>query len=428
MSDRKTKFIEKLSNISEKVGNNSYLQGISQGVMGALPFIIIGAFASLFMGLPIEGWQSFMASTGFAPVLNMLVNATTNFLGIIVTYFVARSFAEKLGVTSKVVGFLAIMFFLVLLPSYTMDDGHGHVTSYLSYDFLGTKGMLIGILIAIVTVRVFKLIIDKKIIIKMPEGTPPFVSNSFAALVPGFVIAIIALVVRIIFSLTPFNDAFDFVYTILQSPLQQIVGNNVWSLIIISCLVNLLFAFGIHPGFLLGMIAPILFALDGANQAAFASGKDVPNIIGMAFSYITTTAVFYPAIAISVLLFTKSKQLKTVGKIAIAPSFFGISEPLVFGIPVVFNPIVIIPWVLAPVVNLLIGYSVISIGLVAKPIGTTIFNVPMVFTGMMNGSISIVLLEIVLLVIDILLFMPFLKLIDKKYMEAEKSQDQVQML
>jgi cellobiose PTS system EIIC component len=425
MSDRKTKLIEKLSIVSEKVGNNPYLQGISQGVMAALPFIIIGAFASLFMGLPIKGWQSFIADTGFAPVLNMLVNATTNFLGVIVTYFVARSFAEKLGVTSKVVGFLAIMFFLVLLPSYTMDDGHGHVTSYLSYDFLGTKGMLIGILIAIVTVKVFKFIVDKNIIIKMPEGTPPFVSNSFAALVPGFAIAIFALVVRIVFSLTPFNDAFDFVYTILQSPLQQLVGNNVWSLIIVSCLVNLLFAFGIHPGFLLGMLAPILFALDGANQAAFAAGKDVPNIIGMAFSYITTTAVFYPAIAISVLLFTKSKQLKTVGKIAIAPSFFGISEPLVFGIPVVFNPIVIIPWILAPVVNLLIAYTVISIGLVAKPIGTTIFNVPMVFTGMMNGSISIVLLEIVLLIIDILLFMPFLKLVDKKYMEAEKSQEQV---
>lgn len=89
-----------------------------------------------------------------------------------------------------------------------------------------------------------------------------------------------------------------------------------------------------------------MFGLDGANQAAYAAGQSVPNIIGMAFSYSTTIATVYPAFALALLLFAKSGQLKTVGKISVAPAFFGISEPLIFGAPVVLNPTIVVPWVI----------------------------------------------------------------------------------
>jgi PTS system cellobiose-specific IIC component len=417
MNAEKRSFLEKISNVSDKASSNAYLQGISQGVMAALPFIIIGAFASLFMGLPIGPWKSFINSTGIASALTMLVNATTNFLGVIVTYFVARSFSDKMEVTSKSVGFLAVVFYLVLLPSYVMKDG----TAYLSYDFLGTKGMLIGIIIAIVTVKVFKTVVVKNITIKMPAGTPPFVSNSFAALIPSFIIVVIALIIRLIFAVTPFGDAFNFIYKILQSPLQTLVGQNIWSIILLTSIASFVFSLGIHSGFITGMLAPILFALDGANQGAYAAGHQVPNMIGMAFVYSTTTAVFYPAMAIAVLVFSKSKQLKTVGKIGVVPSFFGISEPLVFGIPVVFNPVFMIPWVLLPAINQLIAYFLINTGLVHRYLGATVFNVPMIFTGLMNGGISIVIMEIALFILDIILFIPFVKLTDKKYLAAENS-------
>lgn len=140
------------------------------------------------------------------------------------------------------------------------------------------------------------------------------------------------------------------------------------------------------------MTAPVLFALDGMNQALYAQGKEVPNIIGMAFSYITTTAVFYPAIAIAILLFAKSQRLKTVGKVAVAPAFFGISEPLVFGLPIVYNPMILIPWLFVPILNFGIGYMLTSVHLVAKCAGVTVFNIPMIFTGIMNGSISIAII------------------------------------
>jgi len=254
----------------------------------------------------------------------------------------------------------------------------------------------------------------------MPEGTPDYVSRSFAALIPGFIVVVIAIIIRMIFALTPFGSAFDCLYGILQIPLQALLGGSVISNVIIQILTQLCWGLGIHPGFLSSITAPILFGLDGANQAAFAAGQEIPNTIGMAMSYSSTIACFYPAIAVCVLLFAKSKELKTVGKIAIAPAFFGISEPMIFGLPIMLNPIMIIPWMICPVVNFILAYAACSIGIVAKYAGVIVFNFPMVATGLLNGSFSIALLEIVLFVIDILIFIPFVKALDRKKSEAEK--------
>lgn len=199
------------------------------------------------------------------------------------------------------------------------------------------------------------------------------------------------------------------------------MGENLFTLTIINLLTQVLWFLGIHPGFLSSMTAPILFGLDGANQAAYAAGQAVPNIIGMAFSYSTTIATVYPAFAMSLLLFAKSSQLKTVGKISVAPAFFGISEPLIFGVPVVLNPMLIVPWAVTPALNFILGYASCSIGIVPHYAGVTVFNFPIIATGILNGSISIAVMEVVLCVIDLLIFIPFVKMQDKKYIEAEKA-------
>ena len=261
---------------------------------------------------------------------------------------------------------------------------------------------------------------DAKIVIKMPAGTPEYVSNTFVSLIPGLVIALMALVLRGLFALTPWGNAFDCLYNILQMPLNAIVGENLFTLTIINLLTQVLWFFGIHPGFLSSMTAPIMFGLDGANQAAYAAGQSVPNIIGMACSYSTTIATVYPAFALALLLFAKSGQLKTVGKISVAPAFFGISEPLIFGAPVVLNPTIVVPWVIIPALNFILGYAACAIGIVPHYAGVTVFNFPMIATGILNGSAAIAAMEVVLCVIDLLIFMPFVKMQDKKNLEAEK--------
>ena len=416
--ENKMTFTDRLAVLSDKISGNLYLQSISQGVMVMLPIIIIGAFASLFSGLPIGFWQNFIQSTGLASALAMIINGTTNMLGVYFTYGIARTFAEKFNVKSRLAGIFAIVVYFILLPSYTAEG----IGSYLSFDYTGTKGMIVGILVAILTVKVLKAVMDRNITIKMPEGTPDYVSKSFAALIPGIIIVILAVIIRMIFSITSFGSAFDCLYGILQIPLQAILGGSVISNTLIIALTQFCWGLGIHPGFLSSLTAPILFGLDGANQAAYAAGQAIPNTIGMAMSYSSTIAAFYPAIAVCVLLFAKSKELKTVGKVAVAPAFFGISEPMIFGLPIMLNPVMIIPWVICPVVNFVLAYAACSLGIVAKYAGVTVFNFPMIATGLLNGSFSLVLLEIALFVLDIVIFLPFVKALDRKKLEAEKAE------
>lgn len=416
--ETKTTFTDKLTLLSDRISGNLYLQSISQGIMVMLPVIIIGAFASLFSGLPVNFWQSFIQSTGLSSALSMVINATTNMLGVYFTYGIARTFAEKQGMHSKLSGILAVVVYFILLPSYATEE----IGSYLAFDYTGTKGMIVGILLAVLTVKVVKAITDRNITIKMPEGTPEYVSKSFASLIPGFVLVILAILVRMIFALTSFGTVFDCLYGLLQIPLQTLLGGSVGSNVICQILTQIFWGLGIHPGFISSITAPVLFALDGANQEAYAAGQAIPNTIGMAMSYSTTIACFYPAIAVCVLLVAKSKELKTVGKVAIAPAIFGISEPMIFGLPIMLNPVMIIPWILCPVINFILAYAACSIGIVAKYAGVTVFNFPMIATGLLNGSITLSILEIVLFVIDILIFLPFVKVLDKQKMEVEKAQ------
>lgn len=412
-----SKFVERLSHIGESLGNNIYLQAISRGVMGILPIIIIGSFASLFMGLPIAQWQAFLKTSGLTGVLSAFVAGTTNVLGLYMTYGICKTLSNSLGIKAKITPILALVAYITLLPSNVTEEG----MAFLSFDFLGTKGMIVGIIISVIVCHSYKFIIDRNLTIKMPEGTPTYVSDSFLALVPAFFVALVAMILKFAFALTSYGDAFNCLYSLLQIPLTALIGGSLFANVIITALSQLNWAVGVHPGYLTGLVGPLLFSLDGMNQGFFAQGKALPNIIGMAFNYITTTAVFYPAIAIAVLIFAKSERLKIVGKVAVAPAFFGISEPLIFGLPIVFNPFVLIPWVLGPMVNYVVAYMLTSAGIVARCAGVTVFNVPMIFTGIMNGNISIALMEIGLFIIDILLFMPFIKVLEKNYIVEENT-------
>lgn len=413
----KRNFVEMATKLSDVVGGNIYLRSISKGVMPNLPIIIIGSFASLFVGLPIPFWQSFIQSAGLVTILNMVVAATTNMLGVYFTYGIAKAYAKNLELQADLVPILAIVAYLTLSP---LADPEASSANF-AYTYLGTKGMIVGIFVAIFTVKIFKAIVDAKIVIKMPEGTPDYVSNSFVSLIPGFVVIIVAMVVRALFGLTSWGNIFDCLYNLLQIPLTAIMGNNVIAMCIFQLITQLLWVFGVHPGFLASLTGPIMFGLDGMNQAAYAAGEPIPSVIGMAFSYAMTVAVVYPAFAVAVALFSKSSQLKTVGKISVAPAFLGISEPLIFGVPVVLNPFVAVPWIITPMLNFVLGYLACSSGLVAKYAGVTVFNFPMVATGLLNGSVSLAIMEVVLFVLDVLVYMPFIRMQDKKYLADEAS-------
>lgn len=415
----KNRLLNKISQFTAKLTQLKWIQGISRGGMQVMPFIMVGSFASLFAGLQFESYQSFLADTGLSNALQWVTNCTTNIMGVLFVYFIAKSYAEILNLKEKNIGIISIAVYLILCPSVSAETG-----TLLSFDYLGSKGVIMGIVLAIVVVKIYQFILSKNIKIKLPEGTPEYVSDSFGAIIPFAVLAIFALVIRVIFAYTPYNTIFESFYALLQIPLNAIVGENIFSQLVLNIIAQSLWVFGIHGSSIIDTLrGPIMFGLDGVQQAAYAANLALPNIMGMAFSYMYYTAIMYPAVAIAVCLFAKSKRMKMVGKMALPASFFGISEPLVFGLPIVFNPILAIPFIFIPSIIMGLAYLITSLGLVSAPIGVQVFNIPLVINGILNGSWTIAVLQIVLLILSVVMWMPFIKYADRKALAEEKTGD-----
>jgi Phosphotransferase system cellobiose-specific component IIC len=192
----------------------------------------------------------------------------------------------------------------------------------------------------------------------MPEGVPPEVSESFAALLPTGFVVLIFFLVRILFSLTNFGTAQNFIYTLLQSPLKN-VGNSLLSVLLYIFLASILWCFGINgPSVVNSVWSPIFFVLQQDNLKAFQSGHALPHIYTEQF--IESFATFggggsILSLIIVMVFFCKSARIKQLGRLTLIPSIFGIGEPLIYGLPVVLNPVIAIPFVIVPIVNVLIS-------------------------------------------------------------------------
>ena len=237
----KDTLLNKISNFTAKLTQLKWIQGISRGGMQVMPFIMVGSFASLFAGLQFESYQSFLTSTGLGTALQWVTNCTTNIMGILFVYFIAKSYAEILNLEEKNIGIISIAIYLILCPSVMTETG-----SLLSFDYLGSKGVIMGIILAIVVVRIYQYILSKNVKIKLPEGTPEYVSNSFGAIIPFIILAIIALIIRMVFIYTPYNTIFESFYALLQIPLNAIVGENIFSQLVLNVVAQSLWVFGIR--------------------------------------------------------------------------------------------------------------------------------------------------------------------------------------
>ncbi len=253
----------------------------------------------------------------------------------------------------------------------------------------------------------------------MPAGTPDFVSNSFVSLIPAFAIALCAIVVRMIFALTPWGDAFSCFYALIQMPIQGLIGGNIASVVLINVIMCLLWCFGIHPGFITSLIGPLFMMLDGANQAAYAAGEALPNIIGM--NFITLRPSQLPTPPFPLPSFWSPVPPSCVRSASGAGArFLWHQRADYFRPPHCDEPVAAIPFIVTPLINVIGMYALQSLGIVAKCIGILPFNIPVVITGMLSGGISIAIAEVVFLIIDILIWIPFIKAMDATKLKAEQ--------
>ncbi|MGL5578161.1 MAG: PTS sugar transporter subunit IIC, partial [Fusobacteriaceae bacterium] len=283
------------------------------------------------------------------------------------------------------------------------------------------KGMFVGMFTGIFATEIYRRVIQKGWVIKMPEGVPPAVSKSFSALIPVFLTLTIFILMRIGFTMTPFGNIHDFIYTVVQKPLVAL-GSGLPTTLVAIFFIQTLWFFGLHGQIIVNSVLdPIWNTLSLENLEAFQKGVELPHIVTKQFIETFTVGIggtgMTLGVVVCILMFAKSRQLKEVGKLSGPAGVFNVNEPMIFGLPIVMNPLILIPWIISPIVVVAFSYIVMRLGIVPPPTGVAVpWTVPIFFSGVLaTNSVLGGVLQLVNLGIVSAIWFPFVKLLDKQY-------------
>lgn len=410
----------KLSPTIGKLTANKTLQGISASMMGLFPITIIGSLCLLVfcIGGAVAPLGDFLTSSGIGALLIKANSLTIGALAVYVVVLIGKNVAKMYdpkddGISAAVISLLG---FLLLTPLGATAEG----ATYIPTTWLGATGIFSAMIIGIVSARLYVWMRQKGWTIKMPEGVPPMVAKVFESLIPAILIGVFFLVVSFVFTNTTYGSMHQAIYSIIQIPLQGI-GGNIWAMCIFTIVAQALWFFGIHGNNVVGPIyTPIWLALDAANMAAVAAGNAPQNIIGMAFFNTFTFGGMVLGLVFMMSFMSKSKQYKSLGRLSLMPAIFGVTEPVIFGTPLVLNFIFAIPFIFGNVIALLIAYFATTIGLVPVLNGIqTIFGLPVGLFAAIQGSWQIVVLQLAIVVIIGCVWYPFFKIADRNACKQE---------
>lgn len=414
-------FLEnKLAPFGEKIGNQRHLKALREGIMMAMPLIMIGSIFVLISSFPVNGWSEWLASHGQMDVLlNKTVNTTFGLVGLLTSFGIAYRLADSYKVDGLSAGALSLASFLLSTPTIANEAGAAGIP----FGFLGGKGLFAAICIAMIVAEIYRYFIQKDIIIKMPGNVPEVVSRTFSAIIPGTVIIILFMALTKILELTGVGNLHNLLAVVLGKPLGLIGGTLIGTFV--AVLLNSVFWFcGVNGGQVVGSVMnPVWLEAADANRLALQAGEALPNIITAPFMdlfvYIGGGGATI-GLALCLIFFSKSKEYKTLGKLSGIPALFNINTAILFSFPTVLNPVMLIPFILTPIVNAIITYFAMSTGLVALTTGITLpWTTPPIIGGFLatGGRLSGAILQIVLVAVSFAIYFPFFKAADKKNLE-----------
>ncbi len=411
------KFMEALQNklmpIAHKISSVKFLSALGATFQLLLPIILIGSFACLGAFLDIPAWQAFVAKTGLASVFMTIQSLTLSIIALYVAFVLPYQYASKLGLKPLSSAITSLMTFLILTP-------HELYTN-IPTQWLGYAGLFTAMIVSAFVVRLTKLLFDKKLYLRMPEGVPPMVEESFAALVPSLLCAVIGIAVATAFAKSSFGSIHQVIYSFIQTPLQGF-GLSFPAYLFVQILSTLFMFCGIHGNSVFGVISPITLAASAENLEALAKGLPAPNIIIDSFSLLCQPGGIGGTFGLAFLMAFggKSKRLKTLGRMSVIPAFFGINEPLLFGIPILLNPLLFIPYVLNPIVCTTISYLSIALGITPRLSGVTVnWTMPQIISGFLAQGIPTAILQVLLILVTTVIWIPFFKMVDKQTVKEE---------
>ena len=413
------KFINSLQKglmpIANKLSDNNYLSALGRAFQLLLPVIIIGSFAALGAFLDIPFWQNFVGSTGLQVVFMQVQSVTLSLIALYTVIVFPFQYAEKLKVNPISASIVTLISFLLITPTELYTN--------IPQQWLGYTGLFAALILTGLVVKLMQFMYEKKIYIRMPEGVPSIIEDAFASLVPAIVVVILSVIVAKLVALTSFENVHQVIYTLIQTPLQGF-GLSLPAYLTMQIVCTLLMFCGIHGNTVFSLYTPITMAASVENLAALSAGEPLPNIITSSFSVLCQPGGIGGTFGLAFLLafVAKSKRLKTLGKMSIIPAIFGINEPLIFGIPILLNPMLFIPYILNPIVCTVLSYVSIATGITPHMTGVEVnWTMPQFISGFIAQGWQTTVLQIVLVSLTTLIWFPFFKIVDRQITEEEEA-------
>lgn len=413
-------FMVKLQDFGQKLGSNKFLSALQGAMMSLMGVIMIGAISQIITSIGSTMLGLFSADSEIYAILYSPYNFTMNLLSLWVVAFFAYNYSKNLKMHNPLITMIdaLIIFFLISAPVSVTESG----TSVLDITYLGSTGMFVGFFVVFIVVNLENICARHNIRIKMPDVVPPFLQDSFAAILPLFFNIVIFLGINVIISaLTNGNYTIPSGFlALIGAPLNALV--SIPGMFILCTFGVILWCFGIHGTMILiPIIMPLSIQAATANAAAHAAGEPLafyPVALFSAMSCVGGTGNTWPLAILG--LRSKSKQISAVAKISIIPGWFNINEPLTFGMPIMFNPILCIPYVLSVPVIMLLTLIAYELGWL-MPSWITISGVFPIGFGKYLGTLNWfnAVWDYLMLIPATIVYYPFFKAYEKQLIAKE---------
>lgn len=425
----------KVMPIAGKIQSNKWLKCISNSFMKTMPVLMTGAILSLVQGLPLGDWYTeLLNNIGLSTLLADAV-AICNLTALFFIFSLGYTLGEMKGQNKFQSAVLATLCFLIITPFTTaIADESGSmlaVKDVIPTANLGAAGIFTALFVGVLSVSIFAFGNQHNWKITMPETVPEMVSKPFEAVVPAFVVVVVFLAIRSGFAMSHYGSLHSFIYNVIQTPLVGL-GSNFPAMLLCILVTQILWWLGIHGTMVIMSVMMVVWTEPGiVNVNNYMAGLPVTNIITMMFYMIIIQFIGGPGcmfgLFIDMAAFAKSQRYKMLGKVAVVPGMFNIIEPVVFGFPIVLNPIMFIPFVCTPVIFGIIAYVLMSMGIVGIPaLNMGVMTIPGAIAGfILGGGISLGILLVVFCLLSCVIYYPFLKICDLQALKEEKEMKEV---
>lgn len=418
-----SKFEDVLMDIADFVDSNVYLRSIKDAFTDYVPFIIAGSFGSLLNALiasQTTGLAKWIpALSNLAPAFTAMNFAAVSCMTIPIILLIAMNLAKAKDMPPFITGVLAVVCYFAMVPNtitVTIQEATGKAS--------GLGG---GVLGAVLITNLFHWLTSiDKIKIKMPDSVPAGIANSFNILIPVFLIIVFSAVFGTLFQLATGSYINEFIYAVVQAPLSAAVQSTA-GVIIMAVVCQLFWFLGIHGGLVVEPIrSPISAAGLAENIAAVQAGLEATQPLTRGFWTVFVVAGgagLTLSLIFAILLFSKREDHRAIAKLSLLPGICGIGEPMVFGLPLVLNPVFAIPFILNSGIAAAIGLFAIKIGFISCSIVDAPFGLPLFINATISYGWHGAIVQLVILVVGTLTYIPFVlmsnRMAEKEAQKAE---------